>query len=533
MCNLPLSWRYGIVNDAASSEKNAIVDGPFGSNLKLSDYVEDGPVPVLTTKNLEGHYDDVRYISHQKFEELRRSEVRGGDILMAKIGSCGKTGVYPENYPSAIIPANLLKMTVGEHMNRSYVLYYFQSPDFTRLLETITKSTAQPAFGISSFKLLGIPIAPIAEQQRIVAEIETQFSRLDAGVAALKRVRANLKRYRASVLRAACEGRLVPTEAELAAAEGRAYEPADVLLTRLLAERRERWEAEQLAKMEAQGRLPLNDAWRGKYQEPAAPDTSSSSTLPQIPTGWTWCSLAALTANIGDVDHKMPRPAETDIPYISTKDFKGENEIDFSRAKRISEQDYLALCRKIKPELGDILLSRYGTVGEVRLVNVDRRFQASYSVAIIKALALPSAHYLIHSLRSAVVQEQIKRDIRATAQPDLGLEYIRQFAIPLPPLAEQERIVAELERRLSFVDELETLAAANLKRAERLRQSLLQQAFSGRLVPQDPADEPAGALLERIRAERAAPANGTTARAIKGKTRKPISDTTPQEAMPL
>ncbi len=96
-------------------------------------------------------------------------------------------------------------------------------------------------------------LAPLPEQDRIVAEIERQFSLLDAGVANLKRVQANLKRYRAAVLQAACEGHLVPTEAELARAEGRDYEPADVLLTRILAERRERWEAEQLAKMEAQG----------------------------------------------------------------------------------------------------------------------------------------------------------------------------------------------------------------------------------------------------------------------------------------
>ena len=120
-------------------------------------------------------------------------------------------------------------------------------------------------------------LAPIPEQRRIVAEIEKQFTRVDASVAALRRTQANLKRYRASVLRAACSGELVPTEAELARAEGREYEPADVLLERILAERRARWESQEKR--------------RGKYKDPAAPDTSD---LPTLPEGWVWATLPQL-----------------------------------------------------------------------------------------------------------------------------------------------------------------------------------------------------------------------------------------------
>ena len=128
-----------------------------------------------------------------------------------------------------------------------------------------------------------VPLAPLPEQHRIVAEIETQFTRLDATVTALQRVQANLKRYRASVLQAACTGRLVPTEAELARAEGRSYEPADQLLQRILQERRTKWEAEQLANMKAEGKVPKDDRWKSKYSEPVKPDTSE---LPELPEGW-------------------------------------------------------------------------------------------------------------------------------------------------------------------------------------------------------------------------------------------------------
>ena len=141
-----------------------------------------------------------------------------------------------------------------------------------------------------------LPVAPGAEQRRIVAAIESYFTRLDDAVATLARVQRNLKRYRASVLKAAVEGRLVPTEAELARAEGRSYEPASVLLTRILAERRRRWEEAELAKMKAKGKAPKDDKWKEKYVEPVAPDTSE---LPELPEGWCWATT---------INYREPRP---------------------------------------------------------------------------------------------------------------------------------------------------------------------------------------------------------------------------------
>ena len=124
-------------------------------------------------------------------------------------------------------------------------------------------------------------------------------------MAALQRAQANLKRYRASVLKAACEGHLVPTEAELARAEGRDYEPADQLLARILQQRRAHWEADQLAKMKAKGTPPpQNDNWKDKYKPPAEP---AADTLLSLPVGWVACTLNQITHRIGDVDHRMPK----------------------------------------------------------------------------------------------------------------------------------------------------------------------------------------------------------------------------------
>ncbi|MDX6385512.1 MAG: type restriction enzyme subunit [Blastocatellia bacterium] len=244
------------------------------------------------------------------------------------------------------------------------------------------------------------------------------------------------------------------------------------LLIRILVERRQKWQG------------------RGQYKEPAPPDTTD---LPPLPECWTWATLESLTLNIADVDHRMPKAILSGIPYVSTRDFGGENEIDFERAKRISQSDYDLLARKVKPELGDILLSRYGTVGEVRRVKEVSAFQASYSIAILKThrdAALNS--FLVYVLRSDIIQRQIRRDVRASAQPDLGLAFIRKFVVPLPPSAEQRRIVEEIEKQFTRLE----AGVAALQRVQanlkRYRATVLKAACEGRLVPTE---------AERLKAE--------------------------------
>ena len=139
-------------------------------------------------------------------------------------------------------------------------------------------------------------------------------------MAALKRVQANLKRYRAAVLKAACEGRLVPTEAELARKEDRSYETGEQLLARILKERRAKWEADQLAQMHASGKPPKNDYWKGKYKQPAALDTTN---IPTLPEGWTWASLGQITSLVtsgsrGWAEHYAQRGAQ----FIRAQDIK-------------------------------------------------------------------------------------------------------------------------------------------------------------------------------------------------------------------
>ena len=213
-------------------------------------------------------------------------------------------------------------------------------------------------------------------------------------------------------------------------------------------------------------------------------------------------SLDGLCDDIGDVNHKMPKAQPDGIPYISTEDFLPEGEIGFDNAKKITCEDYEELCIKIKPEFRDIILTRYGTIGEVRLVETDREFQSSYATAIIKPTNRTLSDDLVCALASYQVKQQIEKYVRATAQPNLGLTHIRQFAIPIPPLEEQKELMRCVDSAIVAHHKLLQAIASSEAELKQLDQSILSKAFRGELVPQDPNDEPASELLAGIRATR-------------------------------
>jgi type I restriction enzyme S subunit len=300
-----------------------------------------------------------------------------------------------------------------------------------------------------------VPIPPLKEQQRIVAEIEKQFTRLEAGVAALRRVQANLKRYRAAVLKAACEGQLVPTEAELVgrvpprgvrakgnAASGDAaynapFETGEQLLQRILVERRKNWTG------------------RGQYKEPAAPDTAN---LPPLPEGWTWTSGAQLFtwASGEGLTQKDIQPGEFPV-------YGGNGVTGYHNA-------FVA-------ENPTIVIGRVGALcGNVYLTNG----RAWITDNAIYATQTPSDASM-KFVEIVFSQAGLNKKAAGSGQPFVNQRMLNETVVPLPPLAEQTRIVAEVERRLSVVAELEAVVSANLQRASRLRQSILQKAFTGQL----------------------------------------------------
>ena len=371
-----------------------------------------------------------------------------------------------------------------------FLCYCLQQDSFRDYLATNASGVGGSLMRVkdTTFADHPFPLAPLSEQRRIVAEIEKQFTRLDASVAALKRVQANLKRYRASVLKAACEGKLVPTEAELAPADGRDYEPADRLLERILAERRARWESQEKR--------------RGKYKEPVSPDTSK---LPELAEGWVWATADQLSMIVsgqtprGIIEIARSSPCGTPWYRVSDMNAPGNDVNMVAPSSLIPAPDLARLRLHVRPPGTIIFPKRGGAIA----TNKKRRLSVSAAYDLNTMGMIPAdglGDYLWWWFQTI--------DLSALGDgsnvPQINHDDIQPVVVSLPPLAEQHRIVAEVERRLSVAQQAEAAVDANLARAERLRQSILKQAFSGKLVPQDPDDEPASALLERIRAEREA-----------------------------
>ena len=220
----------------------------------------------------------------------------------------------------------------------------------------------------------------------------------------------------------------------------------------------------------------------------------------EIPESWEWTRLINVVNDIADIDHKMPPVSDSGVPYISPLNFGDDGSIDYDNAKKISEEDFKQLSKKCKPEKGDFIFPRYGTIGVIRKVETDINFLVSYSCATIKP-HLESVHpdYILYVLNSPLIQDvEIKKYVRNTTQSNIGLQSIKLFLFPLPPLAEQQRIVNEVERWFAVIDALESNEGDLLKAIDQAKSKILDLAIHGKLVPQDPNDEPAIELLKRI-----------------------------------
>lgn len=355
---------------------------------------------------------------------------------------------------------------------------------------------AQPNINQSILQNLPIHLAPLPEQHRIVAEIEKQFSRLDEAVVGLKRIQANLKRYRASVLKSAVEGKLT--------AEWRKQhpdtEPAEQLLQRILKERREQWEKAELEKMQTAGKPPKDELWKQKYKEPAKPDVSD---LPTLPEGWVWARLDTIASLKGGitVDKNKTSSDFIKVPYLRVANVQ-RGHLDLTEIKEIlatkQKIDQLLLKRNdiLFNEGGDIDKLGRGWIWEEQLtecIHQNHVFRARLFLLNVEAK-------FVSWWGNTFGRDYFLREGKQTTNlASINLTKLSCFPVPLPSHQEQTQIVSEVERRLSIADEVEQQINTNLKRAERLRQSILKKAFSGRLVPQDPNDEPAGVLLEKIK----------------------------------
>ena len=482
--NLPVKWAASVLGEVC-------LVNPRSFTEPVADDTEVSFVPMAAVEAETGRLDSSWV---RPFGEVSKGYTKfsDGDVLFAKITPCmenGKIAVargLTSGFGCGSTEFHVLRPLGG--LAEGFVMYFLLKEAFRKEAQgNMTGSAGQLRVPAKYLGDAPFPLPPLAEQHRIVAEIEKQLTRLDASVAALRRARANLKRYRASVLKDACEGRLVPTEASLARAEGREYEHAGQLLQRILEERRIQWESQEKR--------------RGAYKEPVTPDASA---LPELPEGWVWATVEHLSYRIQYGTSSKASSEPIGVPILRMGNIQ-DGRLDTSDLKYLPSDDITATQTLLK--YGDLLFNRTNSaelVGKCAVFK-DEIPSASFASYLIRVafndgLVPEFACFYISSVFGrryigSVVTQQV-------GQANVNGSKLGAMPLPLPPFAEQIRIIAEVERRLSVVQQTEVAVDANLRRAERLRQSVLKRAFEGKLAPQDPNDEPASVLLERIRAER-------------------------------
>ena len=427
-----------------------------GRAFKPTEWKKSG-LPIVRIQNLNNPDAPFNYYEGQLPEKFLLDD---GDLLFAWSGTPGTSfGAHIWRRGRAWLNQHIFKVHFDDKQFDKRYLQLAINRNLEQYIRAAHGGAGLAHITKGRFEESTLPCLPLDEQQRIVAEIEKQFTRLDAGMASLKRVQIALKRYRASVLKAACEGRLVPIEAELARKENHSYETGEELLRRILEERRKKWKG------------------KGKYKEPATPAIVGLLTLPE---GWTWAGLDQLMLNITDGDHQPPPQTNSGVPFLVIRDVRS-GKLDFGDTRFVSREYANQVEPFRKPAGGDILYTLVGSYGIALRVTTDQEFCIQRHIGVLRPHALSPADYLAHVLNSSFVFRQAGKVATGTAQMTVPLAGLRRIVIPLPPIHEQERIVAEIERRLSVTEQLEATIHSSLGRANRLREATLHQAFSSDL----------------------------------------------------
>jgi type I restriction enzyme S subunit len=416
-------------------------------------------------------------------------------------GSLGKVSRYLDDRPALQNQRTGLLAVNDDVADRTFSLYALKYVEPQILAQG--KGVAVQNVSSSQIESCYVSLPPRKEQTRIVAKLEELLSDLDAGVAELKAAQKKLAQYRQSLLKAAVEGALT--------AEWRTKntptETGAQLLERILKERRARWEAKQLAKFSEQGKTPPKD-WQKKYPEPVQPDITG---LPELPEGWVWASLDMLGEIASGVAKGTKRDADVkvrEVPYLRVANVQ-RGFLDLSEVKTIlaTERDIAELTLQAR----DVLFNEGGDRdklgrGWVWRNEVENCIHQNHVFRMRPFLAEVLPELISHHGNTFGKTWFQSAGKQTTNLASINMTMLRMFPVPLGPADEQRELLNQLDMQIEQLDRQEKAVELALQQSTAQRQNILRAAFAGQLVPQDPNDEPASVLLERIRAERAAQA---------------------------
>ena len=483
---LPAGWASATLGELCDVIGGLTVDAKRGG----PGHVE---VPYLRVANVQRGRLDLAKMRTIRVPEakLEALTLQPGDVLLNEGGDRDKVGrgwVWEDQLPQCVFQNHVFRARVRDDVVCPYFLSLYLN-EFGRdyFLTGAKQTTNLASLSLSAVKGAPVVVPPRAEQDRIVAAVNALFEEVEAGEAALARAREGLTQFRVSLLHAACTGALT--------ADWRAANPTNQtgsdLLAAILRRRQRLWEYGETAR----GRRP------SAYQRPPE---AVAADLPSLPAGWAWATVAQLSFVSGGLTKNASRnDSPMQLPYLRVANV-GEDRIDLTDLRKIGVTEGELPRIALLP--GDLLFvegnGSADQIGRVALWSGQVR-PCVHQNHLIKAR--PVRRFLGRWMRDWFMSPLGKQLVQAAASSTSGLHTlsiskIEGLPVPIPPAAELRRILprcAEMKREhadgaLVLDQQSDALSS--------LRQSILHAAFTGRLVPQDPADEPAAALLARLRA---------------------------------
>ncbi len=491
MSSLPKGWSPALLDDVMSK-----VIGGGTPSRNISDYF-DGEIPWFTVKDLKSLRPNnaQEHISQKAVDNSATNVIPANTLIVATRIALGKA-IKPT--VSCAINQDLKAIVFHSGIDVEFMLYWVLANE--RSIQKMGSGTTVLGIRLEQLHSLPLLLPPTGEQTRIVTKLEELLSDLDAGVAELKAAQKKLAQYRQSLLKAAVDGSLT--------AEWRKNNPPTEtgaeLLERILKGRRACWEEKQLTKFKEQGKIPTKE-WQNKYPEPVQPD---SAGLPKLPKSWVWASAEQLCEFI---TKGTTPPKELDsngakvIPFLRVTNLTDTGTLDLADKVFVSEQTHHGFLARSAVYPKDVLMNIVGPpLGQVSVVpSTYDEWNINQAIAIFRAVEGVEPWLVCRYLLSPNAQTWLTARSKTTAgQTNLTLEVCRNLPIPLAPQLEQDQLLIALETALSSISQQQETIEVSLKQAAAQRQNILRAAFAGQLVPQDPNDEPASVLLDRIRAER-------------------------------
>lgn len=429
-----------------------------------------------------------------------RQSVQKDDILFSTVRTyLRKIARIERDYPNPVASTGFAVLRAAKGVSPQFLLSQVLLDDFLQPIHALQSGSSYPAVQHKDVFSQPIRIAPTREQERIVARLQVLLSGVAAGEVAAHDALEGLQSYRASVLHAAVTG-------ELTRDWRKTHKPNETgtrLLERLLEQRRVRWEQAELKRLQAaNNKPPKNQEWKKRYEEPTPPKTVG---LPNQPKTWTWTNLSQLKIysiygpRFGKSDY-----SDKGVAVLRTTDIDKRGRVSLKSCPKLalSADEY----KKYQVEIGDLLVTRTGSIGTLAIFK-DTLRAIPGAFLLHYRLVLPAIVEMVYTfLSSPNGQKQLWEESAGSGRQNLSAPGLENIMLPLPPLAEQKEIVRRVERRQEAADRLAAALNRQIERARITRQSVLKEAFAGKLASQDPKDEPASVLIANIQNDRKAEA---------------------------